>query len=259
VALPLSAALLIDAKPVWRPALLVAVAGMGAALAFTSSGGLLGLFAALAVLAVGWRHRLGLSARRVAYALAALLVAVAATLALGEAARETAADSWRRAASSAGDESVRFHLDAWTVAARIAADHPVLGTGQETFPNLFPRYSHELLPPERAAALDAFRVESPHDDYLAVAAGAGLPALVAYLGILAGLALVSVRAARAATRELRVVLVALLAAAAGHLVTDAFMTADVTSTWLFWVSMGAGVAPSAAVGRRRRSSCQPVA
>jgi O-antigen ligase len=260
VALPLSAALLVGAKPVWRSALVVAVAGMVAALAFTSSrGGLLGLLAVLAVLAVGWRRRLGLSARRVASGLAAVLIALAVILALGEAARETAADSWRRAASSAGDESVRFHLDAWTVAARIAADHPVLGTGQETFPNLFPHYSHELLPAERAAALDAFRVESPHDVYLAVAAGAGFPALVAYLGILAAFVLVSVRAARAATPELGVVLVALLAAAAGHLATDAFMTADVTSTWLFWVSMGAGLALSAAVGRRRRCVSQAVA
>jgi hypothetical protein len=34
-------------------------------------------------------------------------------------------------------------------------------------------------------------------------------------------------------------LVALLAAMVGHLVTDAAMTAEVTSTWLFWVLMGA--------------------
>jgi O-antigen ligase len=246
LAIPLCAALLFDAKPLWRPALFLAVTAMVAALAFTSSrGGLLGLLAAVAVLAVGWRRRLGLSARRVASGLAAVLAAAAATLALADGAREAAADSWRRAVSSADDESVRFHLDAWTVAVRIAADHPVLGAGQETFPNLFPRYSHELLPAERAAALDAFRVESPHDVYLAVATGAGFPALVAYLGIIAGFGFAVLRAARAAAGELRLVLVALLAAAAGHLVTDAFMTAEITGTWLFWVLMGAGVAVSA--------------
>ena len=37
----------------------------------------------------------------------------------------------------------------------------------------------------------------------------------------------------------------MLAAVAGHLVTDAFMTADVTGTWLFWVLMGAGLGVAA--------------
>ena len=36
-------------------------------------------------------------------------------------------------------------------------------------------------------------------------------------------------------------LIALLAAIVGHLVTDASMTAEVTSAWLFWVLLGAAL------------------
>ena len=98
-----------------------------------------------------------------------------------------------------------------------------------------------MLPADRASALDAYRVESPHNVYLAIAAGSGFPALLAYVGIVVGFAVAVARAARrASTRGLRLALVAILAASAGHLVTDAFITADVTSTWLFWVLMGAG-------------------
>ena len=118
-------------------------------------------------------------------------------------------------------------------------DHPVLGTGPETFPDVFPRYSHLVLPADRATALDAFRVESPHNVYLGIAAGSGIPALVAYLGIIAGFFVAAIRAARSAPRARRLVLAAFLAAVTGHLVTDAFMSPDVTSTWLNWVLLGA--------------------
>ena len=180
---------------------------------------------------------------------AALLCVGVAAVALVQPVRAAMAESWRRVASGTGsgaDASPRFHLDAWHVAVRIAADHPVLGTGQETFPDVFPRYSHAVLPPDRAAALDVYRVESPHNVYLAIAAGAGFPALLAYLGVVAAFVVAVARAARRASdRWLSCAFVAILAAVAGHLVTDAFMTADVTGTWLFWVLMGAGLGVAA--------------
>ena len=127
------------------------------------------------------------------------------------------------------------------MAAQVAIEHPTLGTGPETFPDVFPRYSHDLLPADRADALDAFRVESPHDVYLGIAAGSGIPALVTYLGLVAGFYVVAIRALTRAARDLELSLVAALAAVTGHLVADVFMTADVTSTWLFWVVVGAVV------------------
>jgi len=253
LAVPIGASLLIAGKLV-RGAISLALAAMILALALTlSRAGYLGFLVMLPILALGLRDPLRTSPKRLALGFAAMLCAALAIVALVQPARTAMADSWRRATSSTdvgGDSSLRFHLDAWNVAARIAADNPILGTGQETFPDIFPRYSHVVLPPDRAAALDAYRVESPHNVYLAIAAGAGFPALLAYLGIVAGfVAAVASAARRASTRGLRLALVAMLAASAGHLVTDAFMTADVTSTWLFWVLMGAGlgVASSARV------------
>lgn len=254
LAIPVSAALLFGTTRRMRVAVLLATATMVAAFVFARSrGGYLGLLAVLVVLAIGWRHELGTHSRRAIYGLAVVVAAGAAVGALARAPSFT--EEFRRLASS-DDSSVRFHLDAWKVAAEIVREHPVVGTGPETFPDVFPRYSHRVLPPDRASALDAFRVESPHNVYLTVAVGSGIPALVAYLGVIAGFFLAVLRAARTVTREVKIALVAVLAGAAAHLVTDAFITADVTSTWLFWVAMGAtlglissGAMPARGLGR----------
>jgi O-antigen ligase len=236
LAIPVSAALLFGTCANMRRIVLLAVVAMTAGFVLTRSrGGLLGFLAALTVLAVGWRPLLGVPSRRLRYRVTAALVAGTLIVAV------SASVGGELPRISSDDSSLRFHLDAWRVAAQVAAEHPVLGTGQETFPDIFPRYSHAVLPPERATALDAFRVESPHDVYLTIASGSGIPALIAYAGIIAGFFVAVLRAARKATREIRLTLVAVLAACTGHVVTDAFMTADVPSTWLFWVLMGAAL------------------
>lgn len=244
LAIPVTASLLAG-RPAVRAAAGVALALMVPALLLTfSRSGYLGLLVSLPVLALGvlgppvpWR--------RVAAAAAVVLAAVAVTVAAVPPARGVVSDAWTRAASSGdvdGDPSIRFRLDAWEVALHVAADNPLHGTGQETFPDVFPEYGHRVLPPERAAVLDRFRVESPHDVYLATAAGAGVPALLAYLAVVAAVATGLARAATATTdRRLRLLIAGILAGMAGHLVTDAFMSADLTTTWLFWVLMGAGL------------------
>lgn len=256
--IPIAATLLDTGRRAARIALSLALAGMVLALFLTlSRGGYLGFLVTLPILALGVRDRLRTSARRLALGLAAALCAGLAIVALVQPTRAAVERSWDRVTSSddvGAEASLRFHLDAWNVAARIAADHPVLGTGQETFPDVFPRYSHAVLPPDRASALDAYRVESPHNVYLAIAAGSGFAALLAYIGIVAGFAVAVARAARRATeRGLRLALVAILAACAGHLVTDAFMTADVTGTWLFWMLMGAGLGVASSAEAPERS------
>ncbi|HJR96088.1 MAG TPA: O-antigen ligase family protein [Gaiellaceae bacterium] len=229
--IPVSAALLLGGRLRLRVVAFLIVSATVTALVLTRSrGGFLGLVAALGVLGVGWWSVLRAPTKDARRTVAAVAAGVALVVA--------AASASALSRVSLDDASIRFHADAWRVAAHVAVEHPVLGTGPETFPDVFPRYSHAVLPPERAAALDAFRVESPHNVYLAIAAGSGIPALVAYLGILAGALVTVARAATHADRELRVALVAVLAAAAGHLVTDAFMTAEVTSSWLFWALLG---------------------
>ena len=107
---------------------------------------------------------------------------------------------------------------------------------------MIPRYVSEL-PARSRRQLAKHRVESPHNVYLAIAAGSGFPALVFYLALLALIARSVLREARRnRERPTRVLLVMLLAALAGHLVTDAFMTADLVTSWLQWTLMGAGLA-----------------
>ena len=50
--------------------------------------------------------------------------------------------------------------------------------------------------------------------------------------------MVTVRTLRVATREVKIAVVAVLGGVAGHLATDAFMSPEVTSTWLAWILLG---------------------
>lgn len=105
---------------------------------------------------------------------------------------------------------------------------------------LFEEYRDRVLTPERATIMARFRPESPHNVPLAIAGGVGIPALLLYLVLTVGVALMLVASTRRSAGIERVTRAALLAAIMGHFVTDLFMTADVTGSWLFWVYLGAG-------------------
>jgi O-antigen ligase len=228
--LPLAASFVFDARRVVKVAALAVSSAVLLAFVFAQSrGGYLGLVTAGVVVAAGWTYVLRPGRRLVAVAAVGVVTAisVATVAAAGELGR----------IGTVTDASARFHLDAWRVAAEITKDHPVLGTGPETFPDVLPRYTH-LLPAERASEIAAFRVESPHNVYLGIAAGSGLPALIAYLVAIAGFVVACVRTLRVARRNIQIPVVAVLAGVAGHLVTDAFMSPEVTSTWLAWILIG---------------------
>jgi O-antigen ligase len=233
----------------WRARRVVARAGFGAAavamlaaLAFTQSrGGYLALGVVLPILALGlWRERAARATAKTGLAVAAALLIAVAVL------WPAASAAWHRALTTSqatGDLSIRNHVETWRVAGRIVRDHPLVGTGPETFPDQFPRYSRLVLPADRVAFFDQFRVESPHNRYLAAAVDAGVPALLAYLAFLAAVGVVLVQAIRGSDdAEARLALLAVAAAVAGHVVTDGFMSAEITGSWLSWVLAGAGVA-----------------
>jgi O-antigen ligase len=223
----------------------MAAAGTTGALLFTKSrGGYLGLLVALAVLATPLFRVRG-SRRRMIVALAIAAAGVGSLSALVPALRSFERDQWSRAASTfdvEGDPSGLMHLDTWNVGLHIALDHPLTGAGQEMYPELFPGYRDALLSSARARAFSPYRVESPHNVFLPTADGAGFPALALYLGAIAFVIVAVRRALEGRSNAEGALLVALVAVVAGHLVTDAFMTADVTSTWLFWLVLGAGAA-----------------
>src|SRR5262249_43521380 len=150
--------------------------------------------------------------------------------------------------------SLRQHVALWDVAAHIAADNPLLGTGQETYSQIFFPYRDTVLPPAQAMLFWGIVPESPHSVYFALAAGSGIPALLAYLGLIVCVMVRLRRAIRAAAPGSRrgALLIALLAAIVGHLVTAISMTAEVTGAWLFWVLLG--TAASLGTGNRPRPS-----
>jgi putative inorganic carbon (HCO3(-)) transporter len=273
VAIPVAAALLLRCRsPRVRLLVLAAMASMIASLLFTySRSGYLGLVIVLPIVVVVLTRCSGVSWGGLARTMLGLVIVSIALFAFVQPLRSTADEMWRRAISSfdietpppraclncggPGDISIRRRLDFWMVAGQMALDHPLLGIGQETYPDRFAEYSHELLPADRARVHDQFRVESPHNVPLAIAAGSGIPSLVAYLAIIVSVIVLMIRAARAADdAPVRAGFVLLLAAMFGHLVTDMFMTAELTSTWVFWVLMGVGVSDSIRV---QATVCRP--
>jgi O-antigen ligase len=215
------------------------------ALAFTlSRGGYLGIAAVALVLVIAAlrkRERLT-SGRQIAAAALVGLVALMGVLAVPEL-RTGAERVVARAVltTNLSESSILSHLDLWRVGLAIATDHPLVGTGQDTYVLLFGEYRDHVLSAERAVVMSVFRPESPHNVYLATAAGAGLPALAAYVAIVAA-AVARILAAMRTAVDPRAWLVgaALLAAIVGHLVTDAFMTAETTGSVLFWMLLGVG-------------------
>jgi O-antigen ligase len=149
----------------------------------------------------------------------------------------------RRAASAVdlgGFESQQY-MALWKVGLAIALDHPLTGTGQGTYAIVFPQYRDSALDQAMAEHLSRFRPESAHNVFLSTAAASGFVALVAYVALIAG-TVASVRPLIWPGRRESILLVGLLAALAGHAVTDWFMTVDLSGAWLFWVLMGAGLA-----------------
>ena len=140
------------------------------------------------------------------------------------------------------DGSIHRHLDLWRLGIEIAANHPMLGTGPETFPIVYRPYL-DVLPHDRAVILARLRAESPHNELIGLAAEAGLPATIAFATFL----LVVGAAAFAAIRRSVVkddvwIAMVVLSALAVHVVTTFFMTPETVTSALFWVICGAGLA-----------------
>jgi O-antigen ligase len=157
------------------------------------------------------------------------------------------------------DRSIQSHLDVWAVGVAIARDHPILGTGPETYPIVFPDYRDRILPADRARILAPFRPESPHNEVIGVADGSGLPAAFAYVVFLCGSTAIVIRSLRSGDDPHRHAAAACLLILLTHVVTTFFKTPDTTTSWLFFVISGAGLAvltieahPAHGLGRVRR-------
>ena len=174
VAIAVTAAFLARPEPALRMIALAALVAMVACLIVTDSrGGWAGMLAAAIVALLGSVFVVRVRLLCVVATLAALACALTAAYFTVTPLRTRLDREYERALSStntSGDVSNAYHLDLWHVAWRVTIDHPLLGTGQETFPEVFPSYSKEL-PFFHAVVLDEYRIESPHDVYLAISAG----------------------------------------------------------------------------------------
>ena len=63
--------------------------------------------------------------------------------------------------ADASEGSNRAHVDLWTVGLQIAIDHPLIGTGPDSYALAFPEYRDRVLSPESAEKMTRFRPESP--------------------------------------------------------------------------------------------------
>jgi len=243
LAIPITAALAIGQKRWLRVATLAGLALMIGGLFLTySGGGYLGLALAATVFLVGSREKIQMNRARLGAYLGAAVVVLVLTVTMIEPARSAVTRAWHRSESVSSDESIATRMDLWRVAIRMVEDHPLVGTGPETFPDQFPGYSRTVLPAAAVRHYERFRVESPHNQVLAVASGAGIPAAIAYVSVLFGVLYVLWHAfRRRRDAGVRLALLAVMAAVLGHVVTDAFMSSEVTGSWLFWILAGAGV------------------
>jgi O-antigen ligase len=252
IAVPASVALIVTGgKSVRAFAVLALILILAALLLTLSRGGYLGLGAeALLVLAMlassrriavrrphGWR-RVGQTGIAIVIVLVAL-VALTPTRGLIERAVQRAAS-----AVDLQETSIQDRLDLWAVGLRITLDHPVAGTGPDSYALIFPVYRDATLPPTRAGFMARFRPESPHNVYLALGSELGLPALACYVALIVGALIVTGRSLLARGWKAQVQGAALIVAIVGHVVTDGFITAELASSWLFWVVLGAAVATS---------------
>ena len=248
LAIPITAVLAIEQKGSLRAVTLAGLALMIGALFLTySRGGYLGLALAGTVFILGSREKIKLNRATLGVYVGATLVVLVLIVTLIAPARSAVARAWHRSETVGSDKSIGSRIDLWTVALRMIEDHPLVGTGPETFPDEFPGYSRTALSAAAVRHFDQFRVESPHSEVLAIASGAGIPAAVAYLSLLVGVIYVLWQATRRTSTPRCAALAAVIAAVLGHVVTNAFMTSEVTGSWLFWILVGASVGTASVV------------
>ncbi len=134
-------------------------------------------------------------------------------------------------------------LVVWKNTLRVIRDHAYVGVGLSAFPATYREY---LEPSDRSVEVPEIPVHlSPahaHNEVLSVAAGAGLPAAVAYVSLLAASLMTAFRNVSPRTAPA----LAALVAAVAHGLFDAISTVSIGPLAVFFVVLAAAVQPAAA-------------
>lgn len=242
MSIPLTAAITPDGTQ-QRVVKAIAIITQVAALLLTfSRGAYLGLTAGVVIVGIvavsGWSRRQWRIAPIVAVVTLLLVAGFTATSPLR--AEVNRAGTRLMAGFDTEDASVRARLDFWKVGLAMSADRPFIGSGPDTYVLLFPEYRDRVLTPERAATYFPYRVESPHNVYLAISTGSGIPAAIVYLALVGTvLWMAGWTAWRNADQRVALLIGGVVAALAAHTITDFFMTGELAGSWLVWALLGA--------------------
>lgn len=145
------------------------------------------------------------------------------------------------AVAETGSGSTGQHLTLNRIGLLITADQPWLGIGQDVFPQVAQGYADAHLSPAQAELLRPYRAESPHDELLGISSSAGIPALLAYLVAVGAAGRRMLRLGQGPGTWPRIAGAAGLAVLVGHLVNGLFLTAEVSSSLLFWLVLAATI------------------
>ena len=190
----------------------------------------MGLAVAAVVLAIGLiRSKAGLKA------VAAMLLALVMLAGVAAKLSPMAAERFATLTNLNHDESLRQRFVIYQAALHAVREHPIAGIGFDNFRNGYPRYR---------AAEDAYFFKGViptmvHDGYLQMAVTNGIPALLLYLALVAGVLVKLVRQlTREQDRDRHDLLLGFLAALSAYLVQDLVGWLDMTVTSAFWVVLG---------------------
>lgn len=237
----------------WVAALAIGT-GVFALICTLSRWALLGFGAGLTVWSLlTARHRPG----AVACALAATVLAAAVTFSLPMTKsmvrqylpEQSGGALWIRAVTVGLTPRTGFpeRLVIWETTLRVIRDHACFGVGSPAFPATYQEY---LKPSDRLIRVleipAHLRAAHAHNEVLSVAAGAGLPAAVAYVSLLAASLMTAFRNVSLRTAPA----LAALVAAIIHGLFDAISTVNLGSLVVFFVVLAVAVQPPC-----RRSMC----
>lgn len=149
---------------------------------------------------------------------------------------------------SLSPSNLLIRLDYWKSAAKVISDHPVLGTGPDTFYANYARYSS----PDVRLNPTSEMTDNPHNIFLAHAVGSGLLGAGLYVALIGLTFSYGVRRLRR-SREHRLLLATFLAVLGGYVV-QGFFSIDVPALALLgWLCVGAVAAlADPAVERARK-------
>jgi O-antigen ligase len=126
----------------------------------------------------------------------------------------------------------------------IALDHPIIGIGAYEFERVSVQYASRIDPAamERSGAGQDLGQLQPHNDFVYLAACYGIPALLAFIVLLAAVALALRDSYRATSRPfIRALSIGLIGAIVAYLV-NAYYHNCLTSMPLIWVLVGLALA-----------------